>query len=335
MGERKLKTGLLGLDQRGQSLLKILSANDSFEVVALADKDATVAGRLAGQYGCTGIDDYRQFILQNTFDCLIVCARLYSCLEHVRMALKKKTHVLKWAPMARTFAEATELAALADAEGVRFDVANPTCYGQGLERFGRIFSEQASDRPFLVRSFWEIGMSEETGGDPATENAAAWMTDKGLAGGGVLLYEGYGLIDQVIRNLGLPQQVYCLSRSHTSNKAVPYIAEDVAVLSLRFREGLMGDLVLVRHWDARPGRSELTIHWKGQDLERIDCSGDRSEQVRQLLTDYAASHLNPDDHPFSGDAKANLSVMAVIEAAYISAQTGSPESPAKILERAL
>jgi predicted dehydrogenase len=333
MGEGKLRTGLLGLDRRGQSLLKILSANESFEVVSLADKDGTVAGRLAEKVACTGFDDYRQFILQNTFDCLIVCARLYSCLEHVRMALKKKTHVLKWAPMARTFAEATELAALAAAEGVRFDVANPMCYGQGRERLRQVFSEQTLDRPFLVRSFWEIGMVGEAGGDLPSENAAAWMTDKELAGGGVLLYEGYDLIDHLIRNLGMPQQVYCLSRSHTSNKAIPYIAEDVAVLSLRFVEGLMGDLVLVRHWDARPGCRELTIHWRNQDLEQIDCSGDRSQQVRQLLADYAASHLDPDDHPFTGDAKANLAVMAVIEAAYLSAQTGSPETPAKILDR--
>jgi len=351
MGEGKLRTGLLGLDRRGQAALDALCASDSFEVVAVADKDMAVAGRLAERIGAKAFDDYRQFVLQNTLDCLIVCARLHSCLEHVRMALKKKTHVLKWAPMARTFSEASELAALAAAEGVRFDVANPQYYCRDLGRLGGLISEQTTDRPFLVQGRWEVGMAQESGGEIPSDKGGTWMTDKELAGGGVLLYEGYGLIDRLVRGLGIPQQVYCLTRSHASSKAIPYLAEDVAVVSLRFGEGLIGDLVLIRHWDGRPGRRELRVLWKdrtvctdgrdlmvldaaGGEVERVDCRGDPSDQVGRLLEDYAASHSCPEDRPFASSAQPNLQVMALMEAAYLSAQTGSPESPARLLDRA-
>jgi len=351
MGEGKLRTGVLGLDRNGQEALEALAASPLYEVVALADRDMATAARLAEKVGGRAFDDYRQFVLQNTLDCLIVCARLYTCLEHVRMALKKKTHVLKWAPMARTFPEAVELGALADSEGVRFDVANPQFYRSDLGRLGSLLSDGDAERPFLIRGSWEVGMAREAGGEVPSDTGQTWMTDRELAGGGVLLYEGYGLIDRLVRGLGVPQQVYCLTRSHASSKAIRYLAEDVALASLRFGEGLIGELVLVRHWDDRPSHRQWSALWRdrtvcmegqglvvrdaaGCQVERTEGCGDLSDQVRCLLADYVASRSDPEGHPFSGSAGPNLHVMAVMEAAYLSAQTGSPESPARLLERA-
>ena len=345
MGAGKLRTGLLGLDRRGQLVLDALVRSDGFEVIAVADRDAAVAARLAGQSGCAAFDDYRQFTIQNSFDCLIVCAGLHSCLEHVRMAIKKRTHVLKWAPMARGFAEASELAALAAAEQVRFDVATPLLYCDCLSQVRRRLSEGPADRPFLVRAFWDVGRPAET-----TDGHAVWMTDRGLAGGGVLLHDGYGLIDCLVRSLGMPQQVYCLHRSLASNKAIPYLAEDVAVLSIRFGDGLLAELALIRHWDDRAGCRQVTLYAKddavaaqcqrpgicdrcSQALDRTEPACDEMDMTARLLTDYASSLLCPEDHPFASDARTNLRVMAVIEAAYVSAQTGSPETPAKIMDR--
>jgi len=346
MGAGKLRTGLLGLDRRGQLLLKALAQIDAFELVAIADRDAAVAAKLADQYRCTSFDDYRQFIIQNSFDCLIVCAGLHSCLEHVRMAVKQKSHILKWAPMARTFAEAAELAALAATGQIRFDVANPLRYCDRFYPIRQRLSDKSMDRPFLVRAFWDGGRLAGT-----VDSHAAWMTDRELAGGGVLLYDGYGLIDHLIGGLGIPQQIYCLSRSHTSDKAIPYLAETVAVLSVRFGDGVLAELVLMRHWDDLAGCRQVTLYAKGevltaecrqsgvcnhgsQAVERMEPGCDEMEMVLRLLTDYAGSLLSPDDHPFASDTKENLQVMAVIEAAYISAQTGTPESPARLLERA-
>jgi predicted dehydrogenase len=351
MNALKLKAGLLGLGPSGQMHLKALTQVDAFEIVAVADRDKTRAAKLADQIQCPSFDDYRQFILQNSFDCLIVSESLHHCLEHVRLAIKKKAHVLKWAPMARGFAEAAELASLAATEQVRLDVADPLGYCGRFSPLRLRLSDKAQERPFLVRALWETAISSCQAAGHRTLGQAAWMTDRQSAGGGVLLYDGYGLVHILVGGLGLPQQVYCLSRSHVSDKAMPYLAEDVAVLSLRFGEGLFAELVLIRHWDERPGCRQITVYAKedkmttecpsplapaaapsGEDEGRSGC--DDGDLALRLLSDYADSLRHPEDHPFvSGDTRANLDVMAVIEAAYISSQTGSPESPSRILTR--
>jgi predicted dehydrogenase len=350
MGAVRLRAGVLGLGGSGQTHLKALTQIGAFELVAVADKDKTTAARLADEYHCPAFDDYRQFIIQNSFDCLIVCEGLHACLEHVRMALKKKFHVLKSAPMARGFAEAAELADLAAAERVCLDVADPLGYCGRFSSVRKRLSDKSLDRPFLIRAFWETGLSPCHATGRRSEGQAAWMTDRQLAGGGVLLHDGYGLIHTLVTSLGLPQQVYCLSRSHASDKAPRYLAEDVAVLGLRFGEGLFADLVLIRHWDNRPGCRQVTVYAKDGVVAAECCApptGDAGLEAHdpepqtcedealttRLLTDYAASLVSQEDRPFGGDAETNLQVMAVIEAAYISAQTGSPESPSRILAR--
>ncbi len=350
MSALKLKVGLLGLGPSGQTHLKALAQVDAFELVAVADRDKARAANFAAQVQCPAFDDYRQFILQNSFDCLIVSEGLHHCLEHVRLAIKKKSHILKWAPMARGFAEAAELASLAATEQVRLDVADPLSYCGRFARVRLRLSDKAQERPYLVRALWETGVSPCPAAGRRTAGQAAWMTDRQSAGGGVLLYEGYGLIHILVGGLGLPQQVYCLSRSHASDKALPYLAEDVAVLSLRFGEGLFAELSLIRHLDDRPGCRQITVFTRddrittecllpganaaapsSQDEERPGC--DDGDLALRLLTDYAGSLRDPEGRPFGSDTRANLDVMAVIEAAYVSSQTGSPESPCRILTR--
>jgi predicted dehydrogenase len=350
MSAPKLKVGLLGLGPSGQTHLKALTRVDAFELVAVADRDKARAAKFAAQAQCPAFDDYRQFLLQNSFDCLIVSEGLHQCLEHVRLAIRKKSHILKWAPMARDFAEATELASLAAAEQVRLDVADPLAYCGSFAQVRVRLSDKTQERPFLVRALWETAISSCQAAGHRTLGQAAWMTDRQSAGGGVLLYDGYGLIHILVGGLGLPQQVYCLTRSHASDKAMPYLAEDVAVLSLRFGEGLFAELVLIRHWDERPGCRQITVYAK-EDKMTTEClsplahaaapsgedeglSGcDDGDLSLRLLSDYAGSLCDPEGHPFGSDTRANLDVMAVIEAAYVSSQTGSPESPSRILTR--
>ena len=52
------------------------------------------------------------------------------------------------------------------------------------------------------------------------------------------------------------------------------------------------------------------------------------------MDQYCDSREHPKEYPFGSDARANLNVMAVMEAAYLSARTGTPEDPERILERA-
>ena len=125
MAKGKLKTAVLGLDECGIGLLRAASTIEDLQIEAVADKDTQLVQRVAGEYNCAAYDDYRQLIIQNQFDCLVVAAGLHSCDENIKTAIKKKFNILKMAPAARNFEEAVEFVRLSEDENIKFAVANP------------------------------------------------------------------------------------------------------------------------------------------------------------------------------------------------------------------
>ena len=123
MGKSKLKTAVLGLNDRTELLLEAASEIDYFQIQAVADKETKLAEKVALRYNCAAYDDYRQLIMQNQLDCLLVAAGMYSCDEYIRMAMKKKFKILKLAPPARNFEEAAEFVRLAKDEDIKFGIS--------------------------------------------------------------------------------------------------------------------------------------------------------------------------------------------------------------------
>lgn len=355
MSAERLRTGILGLGRRAQDLIDALAEVDRFEVCSVADRDLKHAQGIATRFGCPCFDDYRQFIIQNDFDCLMVAAGLHSCLEYVRLALKKGVSILKLPPMARTFEEATELVNLAASRNLRYDVATALRYSESYPSFYDGLQQQPLEKPFLIRVSCEVGMlppGTEEGRPLHPDHELAWVTDQSLAGGGVLLQDAYMLMDQVIRTFGLPQQVYALCSSQASDKQqLHHLTEDSALVAMRYGERLAGEVVAVRYWDDRDSQSNVqvlgrdrvvsvdpeqltTCDSQGTCLERTQFTYDSIETLRLLLDSYAESLQSPKAHPFRCEASSQLEVMAVMEAAYLSFRTGSPESPGRILEMA-
>lgn len=352
MSSDKLKMGILGLDRRGQLAIRAISQMPDLQICAVADRDTQKADKAAALLGCAAYDDYRQFIIQSEFDCLFVIAGLHSCMEFVRMALKEGIDVLKLAPMARDFEEAASLTDLAQDEGCRFDIANPGAYIPSFNALDDVLAGYAEERPFLLRVFCDVGLLP--GLDPAEyqihpDAQDAWITDQELAGGGVLLHHCYHLIGHLVRCFGLPHQVYFLCNSQASERQqLHHLSEDTAVVSMRFRENLIADLVAIRHWDNRARQETLTLHYKdrrleaslaghalydgqGQPLEQRHCDFNELRSMQAMLDNYCASHLTPEAHQFASTGRANLKVMAVLQAAYLSSRTGTPEDPERVL----
>ncbi len=72
------------------------------------------------------------------------------------------------------------------------------------------------------------------------------------------------------------------------------------------------------------GHNGLT--WQYEEEEQV--------ALERLLSDFAHSVSAPADHPLASSGQENLRNMAVLEAAYLSAKTGVPEQPARILRLA-
>jgi predicted dehydrogenase len=340
MSEKKLKTAVLGLRDRGQLLLEAASKVDYLQIQAVADKDTKLSERLAGQYNCTAYDDYRQLIIQNQFDCLLVAAGMYSCDEYIRMAIKKKFNILKLAPLARNFEEACEFVRLAEDENIKFAIANPSRFARSSLALREFLQEGRIEQVFLMTAFCAVG----------DEQNAAWQTDPKLAGGGVLLRDCYEIIDQIVCNFGPPQQVYALNTNTAGDRQQRlYLTEDTAVVTMKFTDTFFGNLIASRVFG--PQRTCLKVYGKnkiltvsdtqftvsdgfGQTSEELKYGDNKFVRLTKSLENFALSILSPDENKLVSTARENLKNMAVIESGYLSARTGTPEEPNRILQMA-
>lgn len=339
MVEGKLKTAVLGLEEDGQILLKAVSQIDDFQILAVADKNINLAEKAASEYKCKAYDDYRQLVIQSQIDCLLVAASVYGCDEHIRAAMKKKFNVLKIAPAARNFEEAAEFVQLAEEEGVKFAIANPSRFAQGFVAFREFLQQGKIEQIFLITAFCSAG----------NQTSSPWYKDPILAGGGVLLRNCYEIIDQILWNFPLPQQIYSLNSNQAGDKQQRlYLAEDTAVVTMKFDDKLIGSLIAYRRDKLGPEQELLRVYGKekiltvtrdqfivseGSEQEgtQLRYNDDTLSCITRLLKNFSLSILSPDENKLCSSGRENLKNMAVIESAYLSARTGVPEEPAKIL----
>ena len=98
MNGETLKTACLGLSIQAQDILAQAAKSEFFNIIAVADSDAAITQKIAQQYNCAAFDDYRQLVVQNQLDVLIVSSPLYECAEYVRLAVSKNCNILKLIP---------------------------------------------------------------------------------------------------------------------------------------------------------------------------------------------------------------------------------------------
>ncbi|MHC4646712.1 MAG: Gfo/Idh/MocA family protein [Planctomycetota bacterium] len=342
MSEGKLEAAVLGLDDKGRLLLKAASGLDYFRIAAVADKDAKLAEKTGKEYDCAAYDDYRQMVIQNQFDCVLVAAGLHSCEEHLRAAIKKRFHVFKAAPPGRNFEEAAGFVQLAEEAEVEFAVGNPKRYNGSFLGLRRYLGQWGVEQVFLITATVAAG----EGACPA------WQMDPKLAGGGVLLNNCYGIIDQILLNFGVPQEVYSLTASLAGDKQQrQYLTEDTAVVTMKFADNFIANIVASRCGTVSGGQESLRVYARDKGLavgnSRLvvsDGSGQTSQQLEfdedelscmgRQLENFALRVLWPDNNRLVSTARENLNNMAVIESAYLSARTGFPEKPERILQMA-
>ena len=342
MSEGKLKTAILGLDGDGQLLAKAASQTDYFQIQAVADRDTNLAEKVAAEYKCAGYDDYRQLVMQNELDCLLVAAGMHACDEHIRSAMKKKFNILKLAPAARNFEEAVEFVRLAEDEGVKFAIANPYRFAGSFRAFRRFLLEGRLEEVFLITAFCNVG----------DESRSGWRSDPKLAGGGVLLQDCYQIIDQIMWDFPMPQQVFSLNTSQAVDKKQRLcLTEDTVLVTMKFGDTLTGSLAAFRRAGPGAKQESLSVYGKdriltvsasrfavrdnlGQIIEETKYEDDELCRMMGLLKDFAMSILLPEENKLTSSGRENLKDMAAIEAAYLSARTSMPEEPARVLQMA-
>ncbi len=338
MPQKKLKAGILGLNDKGIQIMNALNKSPYFELEAIADSDQEKSNKTAKDFNCRSYDDYRQFILQCELDCLVVTKSYHGLDEYLKMAMKKKFNILKLLPPAVNFEQFCEYFKLAEECNTTFCIANSLRFSESYSKLNQLIDEEQKKKALFVNAKITVPNRE----------LEKWRTDVKLAGGGILLYDSYTAVDQIVTCFDLPDRVFAL----TTNKALDrkqrsFITEDTAVLNLSFNENLIGNIVCLT--DGNKEKTELRIRTidyvfekidgsifvKNKDfelVEKIDFQSKTEENTLKMLENYALSLLEPENNSFKPTNKENLKNMALIESAYLSARTAMPEEPKRIFE---
>lgn len=343
MTSGKLKTACLGVNARTVGLLESACSTGLYEIVSVADSNLANATHASQTYNCTAFDDYRQFILQNQPDVLIVAEPLNKCAEFVKTAINKKCHILKLIPTAPNFELASELINLAKKNNVKYVTASPSRFAPGFERLGDYL--RSNDR----RQFYFVNMCAAFGGDFFQPISSYAQAEQKNSGGGVLLNDCFEMLSLLIENLSLPQQIYALITNQSPDKkAKQYFGEDTVTASLVFSEGLIGTFLAAKQTGSgsiSPVRiygSQQNITATPNRLAVYDGSDNliaehkyplKAEKcITEMFIDFGRALLEPEKYKLRNSARLDLATMALIEAAYLSAKTGMPESPARFFE---
>ncbi|NLX13001.1 MAG: Gfo/Idh/MocA family oxidoreductase, partial [Phycisphaerales bacterium] len=172
-----------------------------------------------------------------------------------------------------------------------------------------------------------------------------WRGDVRQAGGGVLLHQGYELIDLLVQLMGLPDSVYsAMANVSRPGGRYSYDTEDTAAVICRFTGGAVATLhacwtVGPDNWSLELFGTQGTLIIEREQVVTRDRSGLVQSQRQTRGGDPLAGQIesflaalgNPPPR-FSSTLRQHLPAMAVMQAAYLSARTGQPESPSRIFE---
>jgi predicted dehydrogenase len=337
MNQPPLRTAILGLTEQGRMLLECAAKTNLFKIEAVADKDGELAQKFGRRYDCRHYDDYRLAVMPGGLDVVFAAAPLHTCAEYIHAALDRKLHILKVAPPARTFNELAEFVRQANDAGVSFAVSSNLRFSRAYTALREYLEQNCIEDILLVTA----RCSEDQSDEP-------WQRDPKLAGGGVLLCSCYELLDQLIQNFGTPDEVYSVHTSHAPDRQQRlYVTEDTAVVTMKFSDTLTANIIASNTLTTGTkileayGRRENILVENGQFsifdnqnklIKKISETASISELTSQLLANFAESIADPVKTPPLSSGTSHFRTMAVIESAYLSARTGSPESPARVLQ---
>ncbi len=325
-----LHVGVLGIsDEAGTSTLEAVSESPVAELVAVADRDGDAASRVGTRLGAECFDDFRAFVHAPGIDALLIAAPPFACTEALRLAASKRIPVWRTAAPARNFSETVQLA--------------------------NWFAE--AQTPLVVSRSWACGsarLSPDALADHLGEAFLAhaevirhrnddldWRGDRERAGGGVVLDQAYDPIDLAVSQMGVPDVVAAATARvpRPPETKSRHDTEDTAIILMRYASGAMASMTTC--WLASPSTWRVSVHGErgslaldetrltywgrdGRELSAIDLDVD--DRIGLSASDFLQM-IAAGETKFPSTVSSHLPTMAVIEAAYLSARTGEPESP--------
>lgn len=331
----RIPAAIIGLSGEGAEFLAAVRDNRRFRLLAVADANTGLVRAASEASGTIAYTDYRSLVVEQTrsrhagIEAVFVALEPFQSLEYVTLAATRGINVFHKAPVGRRVEEASAAAS-----------AMTEC--DRLLTVGRYFS---ADPAYAELSEIEahIGRVHFATAEVhvAAQDLSGWRGDSVRAGGGVLIQGAYSAIDVLVGVLGLPDEVTaCLSWRKSASSARPYDTEDAAIVSMRFCDERIAQLSAVRGVESDDWRVTLVGGQGSAEVSpdqlriRPRDGAVRSSVIRASnrfaaqIDDFARAIRDP-DWPRRSTGDDHLDTIAVIEAAYLSAKTNTPENPSR------
>jgi len=160
-----------------------------------------------------------------------------------------------------------------------------------------------------------------------------------------LLNATYDIVDMLVSAMGIPERVFArCNMSIEPGGPRPYDTEDFAVVTLQFQQERTASICATRA--AQESQWHLSFHGTiatvkvSPECLVVTPVGGSPQTMHRVWTKYPVAHalgaiaetLHDAEKPNDSTAEEQLQTLAVIQAAYLSAKTGEPESPLRMLE---
>jgi UDP-N-acetylglucosamine 3-dehydrogenase len=329
-----MRVGLCGLGEIGQHHLRAIAEAPQLELAAVCDLDQALARASAGE--AVPYTDLGRMLERERLDAVDVCLP-HSLHEGAAVAaLRAGCHVLLEKPLAVDLAACDAIAAVAAEEGLRVAVSHNQLFYAPHRRLLELL--EAGELGALRAAYARLWIGGRYGG---------WREDPAVVGGGLLMDAGI-------------HRVYCLRAiggpvSAVRAKMDRPRAEESFVLTLEFASGAVGVAqgsyhgpqgtfddrldVLCADGAAEVAGCEAFFEGDLRDVpqlrvksggawreEEVEGSWEASvrDSVRRSLAAIAAGEEPP------VGLQAARETVALVEAAYRSAESGAPFSPAEL-----
>jgi predicted dehydrogenase len=331
VARKTLRIALVGVGAAAQvSHIPVLKRMEDLELVALCDRDAEKAARVAQKFSIPSstnrLDD---LLADDTIDAIDICTPNFLHAPMATAALESGKHVLCERPLARGADEARQMAkAAAKADRILMcSVAHRfRADAQLLRRFvekgdlGQIFYAKAGW--LRLRTQWD---SDE------------WRRQKRESGGGVVLDLGFQMLDLSLWVLGNPKvesvtaSVHRQKKGEVEDSATAFLRlEDGATLTLEVTWGLLmekdfaylnlfgsGGAALLNPFRVHKGMHGALVNV----TPALDNARNQYKQSIESQLAHFADALRKGQSPM-GEAEEILPVMELMDGIYRSAELG-------------
>lgn len=270
----ELRVGIIGAGQAGERHAVGFAATEGATLVAIADVVEVRASELASRFGAEAFTDWRE-MLSAGLDILVVSLPHNMHVEPALAAAEHGVHVLMEKPLATTLEDAEKIVEVSKSAGVKLTISFVHRFREELQIARRWIDEGQLGKAQILR---------ETMNGQRGNHLPKWVTQKAIAGGGVLMYSAIHGLDR-LRWLADSEVVSVTAQ--TRHYSTDSDVEDGVIALLNFASGATATLCA-----NAPAYRAQPAHWDTEIYGDKGMLRLRTRQWAELSSDYCNEHVD-------------------------------------------